>query len=192
MTDAQPTKPAPISARADFQYRWRVYIFFVLVFGYGLWSARDGFIKWPADNDRLREMEANHQKLPTPYHNQAGIVINQALGILFPLVSLPTFIWLMYRSRGEYRLAGNALHLPGLDAIPLDRIHSLDKSNWERKGHAVVEFDGADGKAEQFTMRDMVYERRATDKIVERIEMLLQGAPTTEAETTPPSTSQDR
>jgi len=178
MTDAQSIEPTSISARADFQYRWRVYIFFILIFGYGIWSARDGFIKWPAENNKLREMEANHQKLPQPYHNEAGILINQALGIFFPLISLPAFIWLMYRSRGEYRLAGNTLHLPGHDPISLDRVRSLDKSNWDRKGHAVVEFDGTDGKTEQFTLRDMVYERRPTDEIVERIEKSLQGTPT--------------
>jgi hypothetical protein len=176
MSDETTTTQSPIIARADFQYRWRVYIFFVLVFGYGLWSARDGFIKWPAENARLHQMEENHQKLTEPYHNEAGILINQALGIIFPLISLPAFIWLMYRSRGEYRLEGTTLSLPGQAPIAFDRIRSMDKSNWDRKGHAVVEFDGADGKPAQFTLRDMVYERKPTDQIVERVETFLKGS----------------
>lgn len=189
MTDATPTETTAITARADFQYRWRVYIFFVLVFGYGLLSIRDGFFRWPADNARLHQMQENHQKLTEQYHNEAGILINKALGILFPAVSLPAFLWLMYRSRGQYRLAGNTLSVPGAEPIPLERIQSLDKSNWDRKGHAVVEFQTADGKADQFTLRDMVYERRPTDKIVDRIETYLKGPATVETETTPPTTS---
>jgi hypothetical protein len=195
MTDATTTEQTPIIARADFQYRWRVYIFFVLVFGYGLLSIRDGFFRWPADNDRLHHMEENHQKLTEPYHNEAGILINKALGIVFPLISLPAFIWLMYRSRGSYRLLDRTLSVPGHDAILLERIRSMDKSLWDRKGLAVLEFDGADGKPHNFTLRDMVYDRRATDKIVERIELFLKGSslPATsseEAEPTPPTTSQ--
>ena len=188
MTEATITDSKPIIARADFQYRWRVYIFFILVFGYGLWSLNDGFIKWPADNARLADMEKNHQKLPEQPHNEAGILINQALGVAFPLISLPVFIWLMYRSRGEYRLEGKTLTVPGLSPIEFDKIRSLDKSNWDRKGHAVLEFDGSEGKPAKFTLRDMVYERKPTDQIVERIEASLSG-PASAAEATPPTTS---
>ena len=51
--DFGPAKSdGPLVARADFQYRWRVYVFFIMLFGYGLWSARDGFVKWPSVTTR--------------------------------------------------------------------------------------------------------------------------------------------
>jgi hypothetical protein len=182
MTDAMtaPEKPALV-ARADFQYRWRVYAFFIIVVGYGLWSLHDGFIKWPADNQRWHEMEAKgltareieSMKLVPP-HNEAGILINQALGVVLPSIGIPLFIWLMYRSRGAYRLADETLRVPGREPIPLDRIQSLDKSRWDKKGIAVVEYHAADGSARTFALRDMVYARKTTDQIVDHIEKSLQ------------------
>jgi len=171
------TSSGPLIARADFQYRWRVYLLFIMLFGYGLWSARDGFIKWPEENrqhqlDRDRGKPASEIEVD---HNQAAILINQALGILLPVVSLPLFIWLMYRSRGAYRLENNVLHLPGREPIPVDKIQALDKSRWEKKGVAVVEYQDGSAAPQKATLRDMVYERRTTDLIVERIEKALGG-----------------
>jgi hypothetical protein len=170
-TAAAPSK-TPLIARADFQYRWRVYAFFVMVFGYGLWSARDGYIKWPeenAHNQAIRDRGGIGEK----DHNYAGILINRVLGVVLPGVSLPLFIWLLYRSRGAYRLADGTLSVPGRAPVPVDRIEALDKSRWERKGVAVVEYLESDGKRATITLRDMVYERRTTDEIVERIEKYL-------------------
>jgi len=153
-----------------------------MVFGYGLWSARDGFIKWPEEN-RQHQLERDRGKPASEIeadYNQAGILINQVLGVLLPVVSLPVFVWLMYRSRGSYRLENNTLHLPGMEPIPLDRIQSLDKSKWDKKGVAVLEYQDATGVAQTATLRDMVYERRTTDLIVERIEKALGGTPATE------------
>jgi hypothetical protein len=147
-----------------------------MVFGYGLWSARDGFVKWPAENARNAEKKKLGQTPPEVDHNEAGILINQILGVVLPAVSLPLFIWLMYRSRGAYRLEGNVLHLPGAGGIPLDRIQALDKSRWDKKGIAVVEYQDAGGAARNAMLRDMVYERRITDQIVERIEGALGGS----------------
>lgn len=162
-------------ARADFQYRWRVYLFFVLVFGYGLLSLRDGFFRWPRDNAEHARMRAEGKTPPQVDHNEASILINQALGVLFPAISLPLFIWLMYRSRGQYRLTHDALTAPGHPAIPLSQINALDKSLWERKGIATIEYQTAEGKIMKVSLRDMVYHRQTTDQIVDRIEAYLSG-----------------
>lgn len=174
MTAPSPTPThEPLVARADFQYRWRVYVFFLMVFGYGVWSFRDGFYKWPAENEQNRLMRERGEKPKEVDHNDAGILINKALGVLLPAISLPLFVWLMYRSRGAYRLANGVLEVPGHEPIPLNRIQALDKSRWERKGIAVVEYHTADGKSALATLRDMVYERGTTDQIVDRIEKSL-------------------
>jgi len=167
----------PLVARADFQYRWRVYAIFIVMFGYGVLSIRDGFYKWPAENALNHEMIARHEKPSEADHNDAAILINKVLGVLLPAISLPLFIWLMYRSRGAYRLEKDTLSLPGLAPIPLDKIQALDKSRWEKKGIAVVEYHDGAGSTQTATLRDMVYERRTTDQIVDRIEKSLGGSP---------------
>ena len=165
-------------ARADFQYRWRIYLFFILVFGYGLLSIRDGFFRWPEQNAAWDAMRAQGKMPPQVNHNEAGILINQVLGVVFPAVSLPLFLWLMYRSRGEYRLAGDTLSVPGHPPTQLDKIVALDKSRWDRKGVAVVEYQAPDGKLNHIALRDMVYHRTTTDQIVERIESYLRESET--------------
>lgn len=173
MTDtAASPKKVSLTARADIQYRWRVWAFFIMVFGYGMWSARDGFIKWPEDNARNQAIR-EHGGIGEKDHNYAGILINRVLGVLLPSVSLPVFIWLMYRSRGEYRLADGTLAIRGHEPIPVDRIVALDKSRFEAKGVAVVEYQKPDGTSASVTLRDMVYERRTTDQIVDWIENYL-------------------
>lgn len=171
MTDAAGApSSSDIVARADIQYRWRVYVFFILVFGYGLWSLRDGFFLWPRKNAEWQAMIARGEKPPQAPYNEAGILINRVLGIVLPVVGLTTFVWLMYRSRGEYRLTSTALNGPGHPPIPLDAIQSLDKSKWDRKGVATVEYRLSDGGEGKIDLRDMVYNRRETDLIVQRIE----------------------
>lgn len=172
-------------ARADFQYRWRVYLFFILVFGYGLLSIRDGFFRWPQQNAEWDAMRAQGKMPPQVNHNEAGILINQVLGVVFPAVSLPLFLWLMYRSRGEYRLTGDTLTAPGHPPVQLDKIVALDKSRWDRKGVALVEYQTPDGKSNHIALRDMVYHRTTTDQIVERIESYLResGSGTSDSQT---------
>jgi len=171
MTDtAVRNASGDLVARADFQYRWRVYLFFVLIFGYGLWSLHDGFIVWPRENAEWKAMEERGQKPPRKLHSDFDLMLNRALGVALPGLSLPLFIWLMYRSRGEYRLSNDRLHVPGHSPVPLDRIESLDKTRWDRKGIATVEYLDPAGNKGSLTLRDMVYERSTTDRIVERIE----------------------
>jgi hypothetical protein len=184
MTDraAVPSKAASkvsLIARADFQYRWRVWAFFVMVCGYGIWSARDGFIKWPQDNARNQALRERGLPPPQVDHNYASIVINRVLGFLLPTVSLPVFVWLMYRSRGSYRLADGTLSVPGRQPIPVERIQALDKSRFDRKGLAVVEYQKPDGGCDSVILRDMVYERRTTDDIVDWIENYLRNGEST-------------
>jgi hypothetical protein len=183
MTDtAVSNASGDLVARADFQYRWRVYLFFVVMFGYGLWSLHDGFIVWPRENAEWKAMEEHGQKPPRKVHSDFDLLLNRALGVALPGLSLPLFIWLMYRSRGEYRLSNGTLHVPGHPPVALDRVESLDKTIWDRKGIASVEYVAPDGHKRSFTLRDMVYERATTDQIVDRIEAHL--AP---AEKTSPS-----
>ena len=171
-----------IVARADFQYRWRIYALFLMLFGYGVWSAYDGFVNWPAENEKWDAMVAEGKKPPRADHSDMDILLNRVLGVVLPTVGIAALAFLWYRSRGEYRLSGQTLSVPGHANVPLEAIKSLDKSLWDRKGVAVVTYALAGESEDSFTLRDMVYQRKPTDEIVDRIEAHLSGDETPVAE----------
>jgi hypothetical protein len=78
----------------------------------------------------------------------------------------------MLRStRGEYRLDGDTLHVPGHPPIPLSSIRLIDKAIWERKGIARIEYElGESGQRNSFKLDDIAYLREPTDQILDRIE----------------------
>ena len=170
---AAADSPGDIVARADFQYRWRVYALFALLFFGGLWCLRDGFVQWPRQNDLWAR--ATGDKPPKPPHEQSGILVNQGLGVLLTALSVPVFAWMMYRSRGEYRFASGTLRIPGHPPVTLAQVRGLDLVQWDRKGVAVVEYQPApDGPVSKLVLRDMVYHRDPTDQIVRIIEKHLE------------------
>jgi hypothetical protein len=158
-----------IVARVDFQYRWRSWAFAIMMLLVGIWSLNDGFNVYPRDNAAW-EQTSQLDRSPKPPHDPAGILFNRFAGILCTAVSIPFLIWREYRSRGEYRLAGNTLHVPGHQPVTLDRIRGLDLMRWERKGIALVEYENPDGVKRSLKLSDMIYQRPPTDQIVERIE----------------------
>lgn len=170
MTTGTTANSADVVARADFQYRWRIYALFLLLFGWGCYSLLDGFVRWPRENEQLERMISEGKKPPRAPHSDNDIFLNQAMGVVFPVIAVVLLAWMMHRSRGEYRLSGQTLHVPGHPPVPLDRIKTLDKSRWDRKGIAAVEYELAGGQSAVLSLRDMVYQRAPTDRIVEAIE----------------------
>lgn len=173
MTQPQPeptaAPPGDIVARVDFQYRWRSWAFAILMLGIGLWCIHDGFVVYPRENAAWEQM-GNRMDRPThPPHDPPGVLFNQFAGILCTAVSVPFLIWREYRSRGEYRLSGRTLYVPGQPPVSFDEIQSLDLVRWERKGIAVLECQSA-GAKRAVALCDMIYERGPTDQIVARIE----------------------
>ena len=97
-----------------------------------------------------------------------------------PSLGLALLIWTLYRSRGEYRLSGHTLYVPGHPPIPLESIVKMDKTLWDKKGIAWIEYalPSSDGPADPTGSRtlkldDFVYDRDPTDAIVERIEQII-------------------
>ena len=105
-----------------------------------------------------------------PPHEISSVIFNQAIGIGLTILSIPLLAWRSYRSRGAYVLAGDIVRVPGLDPVALSQIRGLDLVRWDRKGMAVVEYGDAAGQIQRFVLNDMIYERTATDRIVDRIE----------------------
>src|SRR5688500_9979852 len=100
-------------------YRLKWVLMGLLLVGYGLWSVYDGFYKWPAENQRARERGLT--ELPHPGFD---VPFNQIIAVVAPTLGLAAAGWALYNSRGQYRLAGDTLYVPGHPPVPLDAVQT--------------------------------------------------------------------
>jgi len=163
-----PAAPAPIgdlSAGPGRYYRNTRYILAAGLIFYAVLSIRDGFIKWPAENARVL---SDDPKLKP--HTITDIRFNQVLGVGLPPMSLALVVFALYSSRGRIRLEGRTVYAPGHPPIPLERIESVDRAKWDRKGVALVRYHLDTGQAGVLKLDDFVYERDPIDRIFQQIE----------------------
>jgi hypothetical protein len=180
MTTAAPTPAAsandePIVARGATYYRVTRYIFSLVLLAMGAWFAYDGFHNWPRQNElhllHVRDPAAYPQDYPA--RNSASIALQKFLGIALPIGGVGLIAWTLYSSRGAYRLAGDVLSVPGHPEVPLSSVTQIDKSKWDRKGIAKLDYELPTGQTGRVTLDDFVYDRPPTDRILELIEAKL-------------------
>ncbi|HZL34672.1 MAG TPA: hypothetical protein VFC78_05125 [Tepidisphaeraceae bacterium] len=159
-----------VIARAGTYYRNARYLIVALMLAAGLWFAYDGFINWPAEQQRYAAASKQDRGIMHAPHTDLDINLNRrfAYGLL-PLAPI-LLAYFLYRSRGAYRLTGSTLYVPGHPPISFDNILALDKSKWARKGIARVEYQLPGGKPGVVKLDDFIYQREPTDLIVARIE----------------------
>jgi hypothetical protein len=157
----------PIVARAGAYYRRARYLVCGMIFIFGLWFGYDGFVRWPDQLQQFQSATLEQQTTMVKPHNQTDINLQKALAVGLVPLSIVLLVFFLYRSRGEYRLEGHTLYVPGHPPVPLDRITELDRSHWDRKGILFVHYALTDGAAiAKLKLDDFVYERRPTDAIV--------------------------
>jgi hypothetical protein len=171
-----------IVARAAKYYRWTRYLMILVLFGYGLWSIRDGFIRYPRENAEARA--AGKENLP---HPGLDVPFNQLFGVVLPPLALAYLAFMLHKSRGEIRLSGETLQAPGHPPVPFDAITALDQRLWERKGIARVRYE-VNGREGQITLDDFVYERDPIEAIYQRVREYV-APPGTEAEAARPTSA---
>jgi hypothetical protein len=165
-SEISPAYAGPIVATYGRYYRNTRYLMFLLFMGFGIASIYHGFWKYPADNAAWNPAHGMR-----PPHGEYDAPLNKLLGILLPPLAIFVLYRAMHNSRGEYRLEGETLHIPGHPAIPLSAIRKIDKGLWDRKGIATIEYEvGEPAVRGTFRLDDFVYERGPTDQIIERIE----------------------
>ena len=171
MTEAQqqPMQDGVIVARAGRYYRNVRYFIVLAMIAMGGWFLYDGYVGYPKENEAAR---AQNQKEP---HNEKSIQLQRQLGYALPPIGLIMLGWFLYRSRGEIRLSGDVVNVPGHPPIPLQSIQRIDKRKWDRKGIAVIEYAGENGAAGRFVLDDFIYERGPVDQIFDRIQGYVQG-----------------
>jgi len=163
--EASLTYAGPIVARYGKYYRNTRYLMFLLFMGFGIASIYHGFWVYPEEN---RVAIARGQRPP---HGEYDAPLNKILGIALPPLSIFVLLRALHNSRGEYRLEGETLSMPGHPPIPLSAIRKIDKGLWDRKGIAYIEYEVGEPPVKgKFKLDDFVYEREPTDQIMARIE----------------------
>jgi hypothetical protein len=174
MTSQSTVEPqaqtGPIVARAGKYYRNTRYIMCSVLLLYGCWAIYDGFISWPTWG--LQGFGNHENEKPKTWMD---IKFNQVLGTLLPPGAIVLLVYSLRNSRGEYRLEGNVVHVPGHPPVPLSKIVKIDRELWDKKGIAYIEYklDPADTRPaadREFMLDDFVYERQPTDEIFKAIE----------------------
>jgi hypothetical protein len=194
-----------IVARPGKDYRNRRYIMVALLVGAGLWFAYDGYVGWPEHNRKLAEVRRQVDEAERSGDEQAAanarttlggmskeksptdMLIQKLLGFTLPPLGIALLVWGLYNSRGEYRLSGTTLHVPGHPPVTFDQITRIDKRLWDRKGIAYIDYNVPGQRAGRLRLDDFVYERKPTDQIFERIERAVAPAPDAATETTNPA-----
>ena len=191
MTMTESTEPAgaqnEIVAKAASYYRMTRYIMVAMLIGMGLWFAYDGWVSWPksrenfkrvsaeldaatAANDQAKKDALLEEQKKYSDHSDTDIFFQKVLGFVLPPLGVFTFFWAMRNSRGEYRLVGETLSVPGHDPVNFDQIRRLDKKLWDRKGIAYIDYETAGtSEIKRFRLDDFIYERKPTDEIYKRI-----------------------
>lgn len=188
---AKPSAPraanAPLVARASTEYRVKRFIIVAMLLGMGGWFGYDGLVKWPAENKHIEELRKgieaagkandepqsirlNAELKKLQHHTDTDLRWQKVLAMILPPAGLLVLIWSLYHSRSSYRLRDNVLGVPGHPPIPLDAIRSIDKTDWDRKGIALVYYELANGAKGCARLDDFIYERLPTDGIFKRIE----------------------
>ena len=174
--------PGEIVARAGRYYRWTRYLISIgLLIGYGSLFIRDGFFTWPRELERAKQLEEIGSHAEVKPHSETDVMINRALGLTMPPLGMALLVWTLYNSRGQYRLSGHTLYVPGHPPVPLDAIIKIDKTLWDKKGIALIEYalpapeGAADStpRSRELELDDFVYDRDPTDDILERIEQII-------------------
>ena len=153
-----------IVARAGRYYRNARYVMALVMIGVGPWFAYDGWVKYPRQNQ-----DAIARGGSKPPHSDTDLLIQRAIACTLPPLGFALLGWALYNSRGAYRLRDDVLSVPGHPAVPLDAIRQIDKTKWDRKGIAYIDYELPDGTG-RIKLDDFVYEAQPTRDILARIE----------------------
>lgn len=176
-----------IVARAGSYYRKaRYFMAAMLLFG-GVYFLYDGYKGYPEHNTKVAEIKRQigeadaggdrdkaadlNVKLASmgKEHSDFDIGVQKKLGFALLPVALALLAWMLYRSRGEYRLSGQTLHAPGHPPVLLSEITNVDSTLWKRKGIAALDYKTAAGQSGTINLDDFVYDRKPTDAIYARV-----------------------
>ena len=184
-TEKQTAPSGDIVAKGDWWDRGKMLIMgLALIIYCGGFFLYDGFIGWPNRNQHIVDLEKQRDAAKTEaerdqisielqktgsHKSDADILLQKIIGFISIPVGLYVLINSIRKSRGEIRLSGETLHVPGRPPITLDCITSVDQRLWDRKGIAYVSYSLSEGRNGKLTLDDYIYQREPIDTIHKRI-----------------------
>jgi hypothetical protein len=170
-------------ARGDSRFRLKWVGMGLLFLAGAGWFLRDGYIRWPHENQEIIA-KAKSEGRPIPeksLHSDTDLALQKVIGFGLVPVSLLIVFRGLYGTRGEYRLSGDTLYVPGHPPVPLDAIRAIDQSKWDRKGIAYIDYE-LNGKTSRLKLDDYMYQREPTDQIHDRIVAAVAPAESTQSD----------
>ena len=180
--DTGPTH-TPIVATAGRYYRNARYLMTLGLFIMGAYFLYDGYRGYPAHNRQVDEINrlfdtANGDESKAKYAEMQGkigakkpefdIFLQKIFGFALPVAGVAYLAFFLSKSRGQVRLDGDVLSVPGHPAFPLSAITSVDHRLWKKKGIAYVNY-AVNGKTGRLTLDDFVYQQLPMDAIYDRV-----------------------
>ncbi len=187
MTDSIATQSGPIIATAGKYYRNARYIMTLLILGFAVFFAYDGWKRYPEINQKIDKVDQELQVLTnkttkTPEdeaqlkklydeqkelgskHSDTDIMIQKVLACTLPVLGLGYAAFFIGRSRGQFKLENGILSAPGHPNVPVAGIEAIDNKMWDKKGIADLKYSGG-----VVRLDDFIYEQKPIDQIYEII-----------------------
>jgi hypothetical protein len=160
-----------IVAKPGREYRWRRYAFVALMLIFGIAFAYDGFVRYPAQQAQFNAMSEAQKANAEKPHSDLDVRLQKILAVAMIPFAAALLGYFLYQSRGVCRLSDGVLYVPGHPPVPLEHIRALDKSLWDRKGIAEVEYQFPQSSGPS-TLRldEFVYQYQPIRQIMHRIE----------------------
>jgi hypothetical protein len=177
--EVSPPADGVIVARYYRNYRLTRFALVIFMIYWGGLSIRDGFYRYPAENKAA--IDQHLEKLP---HPGLDVQFNQVFGIALPPLAIVLLVWVLYNSRGEYRFDGTTLTAPGHPPVPITAIKSIDRTKWDRKSIAYVNYKLPDGEAGRIKFDHSLYD--PVDKMFLAVESGFEGISGLAFTTAPP------
>ena len=172
-------------ARGDNWYRGKMLILSLALILYcGGFFLYDGFVGYPKQNRQIDDLNRQVDATTNPQElarlndqraklgdkkNDAAIMLQKVIGFAALPVGFFVLINSLRKSRGEIRLTGQTLHVPGHPPVPFEAITSIDERLWDRKGISHVNYSLSEGRNGKILLDDYIYQRKPIDAIHDAI-----------------------
>lgn len=172
-----------VHARISSEWRRRMIFMGAMIWGSALWFASDGYIFWPAEEERYQQLvrltsgivgenEKPKDKNPkvkaawekyavehdlkkkVPKHRSAGDLAGQR--IIFGVagsIGLIFTIWVILQHRRSVRADGEIITGPSGEQVTFDSIVETDRRKWQNKGIAYAIYE-VNGKRRRLCLDD--------------------------------------
>ena len=172
-----------VDARISKEWRKRMFFMGFMIWGSALWFAYDGYVAWPAEEERYQKLveltadlveegekitdknpevkrtwEAfaaeNDLKSKLPKHRSQGDLSGQrGIAGFGTLIGLIFSVWVWLQHRKSVRADGEIITGAGGEKVEFDRIVDTDRRKWETKGIAYAIYE-KDGKKRRLCLDD--------------------------------------